>query len=102
MFNFKKVLHSIGLYTRKDIDAKNEQIKKLRNDLEECSEEAKKIPFEFDKLLSKYSDNQLNALFYKLISLCYKDSSKHRLLNRWRDRLKTAKPRPNKKLNLQN
>lgn len=78
-----KILNKFGLFSRAQISllkVQKEKAEKDRND----------IVFDFDSLLSKYNAVQINALFYKLINVCWKSNDKKHLLKRFKERIYNA------------
>lgn len=74
-----KLLNWLGFYSKT-------QYFKLKAENDKLSGEM----YNFDTLLNRYHEGQLNALFYKLVNLCYKDKDKKHLLKRFKERITTA------------
>lgn len=111
----KKLLNRFGLYTKPQVDARDaiatklgERIKttgsdiakhiavgkarmnviiKQNSDIRELEKQIDEMPFKFDHILSKLDTDGLNALFYKMASIVFKDKSKNHLIERWNKRM---------------
>jgi hypothetical protein len=75
-----KWLNRLGLYKRT-------QYKALIKERDALVKKNSEIRYDFDELLTGYTSEQLNALVYKAIQLCYNDPNKKALLERWYIRL---------------
>ena len=101
----KKLLNSLGLYTKKQYDSVKKVVEDIDEQLEECEKSdtiikarldrcqsnLKKLPYEFEKLLEIYNEDQLNALAYEMINHIRNNREKRHLLERWDNRIKTAR-----------
>lgn len=77
----KKILNYFGLFTLK-------QYTTLLKENVELEDKINKCPYEFQELLKNYNPNQLNALFYQAVNVCYNKDTFRYLLERWFIRLK--------------
>lgn len=64
-----------------------DQYETLKKENEKLVAENDEVKYDFDKLLAGYTPEQLNALVYKAINICYNTPSKKSLLERWQIRL---------------
>lgn len=95
---FKLWLKNLRFYTKSQYEALEKnyetvmvQYKDIRARNDVATELNNTLPFNFDKLISIYTDRQLNAFVYKAISAARKDPSKRYLLERWLKRCEDAK-----------
>lgn len=78
-----KMLNKLGLYSKAQYSLLKTQNDQLKTEIDG-------IVYDFDGLLNKYTAVQLNALFYKLVNVCWKDNNKKYLLRRFRERICSA------------
>lgn len=99
------ILNKIGLFTVSQYRALDSnyqtvmgQFREMRARYEETCvvrdnaiEAGNTIPYEFDRLIGMYTDEQMNCMFYKLITVVRNNPSKRHLLERWQKRVNDAK-----------
>lgn len=78
-----KLINKLGFFTKTQYQKLEEENKSLKRENSEAI-------YDFDTLLERYHVGQINALFYKLVNLCYRDEDKKHLLKRFKERLGTA------------
>lgn len=95
-------LNRLGLYTKKQynevenkqlkvIDKLTENITNQRWLISELEGKLNNLPYDFDFLIGKYSEKEINAFYYHLINNVRNDKTKSHLLERWITRLNNAK-----------
>lgn len=82
----KKILNKLGLYTNSQYNSLKKENESVKRDLGDANE----LIYNFDGLLGKYSPQQLNSLYYKMVNLCWTDNNKKFLLERWQKRINNA------------
>jgi hypothetical protein len=92
-----KLLIWLGLVKKSDyekLDNLNNEfinkVNKLQSENRELQEKLTRLPYEFDKLVEKYNQGQLNALYYKLINHCRNNKKFTSMLERWDKRRENA------------
>lgn len=95
-------LNRLGLYTKKQykgvedkqlkvIDELTDSIRGNKSTIADLEGKIKNLPYDFDYLISKYNEKEINAFYYHLINNVRNDKTKSHLLERWITRLNNAK-----------